>query len=59
VQWADTAISTWGKNLSERLKPRGVNTAVARKLAVTMLAIWKAELPYEAYPKNAAMVTET
>jgi hypothetical protein len=35
-----------------------VNTAVARKLAVTMLAIWKAELPYEAYPKSADL-TET
>ena len=59
VQWADTAISSWGKKLSERLKPRGVHTAVARKLAVTMLAIWKAELPYEAYPKNGATLTET
>lgn len=52
VQSANTAISSWGKRLSERLKPRGVHTAVARKLAVTMLAIWKAEVAYEAYPQR-------
>jgi transposase len=56
MQFADTAISTWGKKLSERLKPRGVYTAVARKLAVTMLAIWKAEVPYEAYPTEMSDV---
>lgn len=59
VQWADTAISAWGKKLSERLKPRGVHTAVARKLAVTMLAIWKAGVPYEAYRRKGATRTET
>lgn len=58
VQWADTAISSWGKKLSERLKPRGVHTAVARKLAVTMLAIWKADVPYEAYPQNGVTFTD-
>jgi len=58
VQWADTAISSWGKKLSERLKPRGVHIAVARKLAVTMLAIWKADVPYEAYPQNGVAFTD-
>jgi transposase len=50
VRWADTAISTWAKGLSGRLKKRGVQTAVARKLAVTMLAMWKAGQRYEPYP---------
>jgi transposase len=52
AKWADTAISSWAKELSKRLKPGGVTTAVARKLAVTMLSIWKADRPYEPYPAS-------
>jgi len=51
IRWADTAISTWAKGLSRRLRKRGVQTAVARKLAVTMVAMWKAEKKYEPYPR--------
>jgi len=50
MRWADTAISTWAKGLSSRLQKKGVQTAVARKLAVTMVAMWKAEKAYEPYP---------
>jgi transposase len=50
VRWADTAISRWATELSGRLKPRGVHTAVARKLAVVMLSMWKSGQPYTAYP---------
>jgi hypothetical protein len=41
LRHADSALTAWGSSLSERLKKRGVNSAVARKLAVTMLAMWK------------------
>jgi transposase len=50
ILWADTAMSTWAKGLAGRLRNRGVQTAVARKLAVTMLAMWKAEEQYQPYP---------
>ena len=50
IRWADSAISTWAKGLSRRLQKNVVQTAVARKLAVTMLAMWKTDKEYEPYP---------
>jgi transposase len=59
LRWADSAISTWAKCLSGRLKKRGVQTAVARKLAVTMLAMWKAGQEYKPYPDVAERPAKT
>jgi transposase len=53
VQWANTAISAWAQGLSKRLGKRGVQVAVARKLAVTMVALWKADANYEPFPPVA------
>lgn len=50
IHFADSALSTWAKELSRRLGKRGVQTAVARKLAVIMLALWKGDEQYEPYP---------
>lgn len=52
ARWAETAISAWASRLSERLRTRGVQTAVARKLAVTMVAMWKAESRYQPFPQT-------
>lgn len=49
LKCADSALALWGTNLSERLKKRGVCVALARKLAVTMLAMWKSGERYEPY----------
>ncbi len=50
IRWADSAISAWAKGLSSRLRSRGVQVAVARKLAVTMIAMWKSGADYEPFP---------
>lgn len=52
ARWAETAISSWAAGLSDRLRTRGVQTAVARKIAVTMLALWKAETRYRPFPQT-------
>jgi transposase len=41
LKCADSALALWGSDLSERVKKRGVYVALGRKLAVTMLAMWK------------------
>jgi transposase len=46
---ADSSLALWGSSLSERLKKRGVHVAIARKLAVAMLAIWKSGEHYDPY----------
>jgi transposase len=46
---ADSALALWGADLSERLRMRGVCVALARKLAVTMLAMWKSGGHYDPY----------
>jgi Transposase and inactivated derivatives len=46
---ADSALAVWASKLSERAKKRGVYVALGRKLAVTMLAMWKSGEPYDAY----------
>ena len=47
VKHGNTALAAWGLALSEKLWKGGVHTAVARKLAVTMLAMWKPGKSYE------------
>jgi len=46
---ADSALAQWAGNLSQRLKKRGVHVALARKLAVTMLSMWKSGEQYDPY----------
>jgi len=49
LKCANSELALWGTKLSERLKKRGVYVALARKLAVTMLAIWKSGDAYSPY----------
>jgi transposase len=44
----DTALGEWANMLSERLGRRRANVALARKLAVVMLTMWKTAAPYRA-----------
>ena len=47
LRFGNSSLTTWGAGLSERLGKRGVQTALARRLAVTMLAMWKTGEPYD------------
>jgi transposase len=49
LKHANSALSTWGAGLSCRLRKGGVHVAVARKLAITMLAVWKSGERYNPY----------
>jgi transposase len=49
LRFANTALTDWGAVLSQRLRSRGVQVAVARKLAVVMLAMWKSGERYEPF----------
>lgn len=46
---ANSSLTAWGAALSERLRKRGVQVAIARKLAITMLAMWKSGERYDPY----------
>jgi transposase len=46
----ETALKRWGLGLAERIGMRRARIAVARKLAVIMLAVWKSGQPYEPFP---------
>jgi transposase len=52
---AHSSLALWATNLSERLSKRGVHVALARRLAVTMLAIWKSDNHYD--PNYCAWAT--
>lgn len=54
LRHADSAIATWGAGLLARLGKGAVHVAVARKLAVTMLAMWKSGQPY--HPHHGSCV---
>jgi len=60
LKHADSALANWGAGLSDRLGKGGVHVAVARKLAVTMLAMWKSEEPFDPYhgTSRADLATE-
>jgi transposase len=47
LRTARSSLALWATNLSERLSKRGVHVALARRLAVTMLAIWKSGDHYD------------
>jgi len=50
----DSALKQWGTALASRIGYRRATIAVARKLAVLMLTIWKTEVDYMAFPREAA-----
>lgn len=49
LRYGKSALTAWGENLGERLRRGGVKVAIARKLAITMLAIWKSGDRYQPY----------
>jgi len=55
---ADSSLALWGTELSERLRKPGVYVALARKLALTMLAIWKSGDRYDPYYATSATKPE-
>lgn len=55
---ADSSLALWGAELSERLKKSAVHVALARKLAVTMLAIWKSGEHYDPHFEPSAKTPE-
>jgi transposase len=46
LRYAKSDLQIWGDGLAERVGKQRARTAVARKLAVTMLAMWKSDEPY-------------
>jgi transposase len=47
LRFGNSAISEWGQRLMERRSKRQAHIAVARKLAVVMIAMWKSGQPYD------------
>lgn len=47
---APSALRSWGLKLAQRLGPKRARTAVARKLAVLLLGLWKREDHFHATP---------
>jgi transposase len=47
LRFADSAISEWGRRLMERRSNLQTHVAVARKLAVVMIAMWKSGQRYD------------
>lgn len=48
----DSALRDWGLAIAARSGRSKARVAVARKLAVTMLSIWKSGQPYQPYPSR-------
>lgn len=48
----DSALLTWGKALRARMGFSRARVAVARKMAVVLLGMWKAGRPFEPYPQG-------
>ena len=49
LRTGQSSLALWGAALAERLGKPGVHVALARKLAVVMLAIWKSGEDYHPY----------
>ena len=47
LRYGDTALRTWGANLMDRRGKRRAQVAVARKLAVIMISMWKSNEAYD------------
>lgn len=46
----DCALKDWHKALKERVGPKRARIALARKLAIVLLAMWKKDEPFIPYP---------
>jgi transposase len=47
LRYAKSDLQAWGEALTERIGKQRARTAVSRKLAITMLAMWKSGEPYQ------------
>lgn len=47
LRYGDSALRTWGECLINRSSKRQAQVAVARKLAVIMISMWKSKEPYD------------
>ena len=47
LRYAKSDLQLWGESLAERIGKQRARTAVSRKLAVTMLAMWKSGESYQ------------
>jgi transposase len=47
LRYAKSDLQVWGESLAERVGKQRARTAVSRKLAVTMLAMWKSGESYQ------------
>jgi transposase len=43
----DTGLRSWAKAIAERTGPRNAKVALARKLAVTLHAMWRTNTPFQ------------
>lgn len=48
----DCALKNWAVQLQERIGRKRANVAVARKLAIVLLTMWRTDRPFEAYPSR-------
>lgn len=48
----ECALTDWGRGLAQRVGHSKARIAVARKLAVLLLSMWKSEKDFEPYPVN-------
>jgi transposase len=48
----ESAITVWGRELAARIGHSKARVAVARKLAVILLSMWKSGRAYQPYPQN-------
>ena len=48
----DCALKDWAMAAKERLGARRANVAVARKLAIILLCMWKTRTPFRLYPQS-------
>jgi len=55
LRWGTSAINTWGRGLMERMSSGRARVAVARKLAVMMIAMWKSGERYDPHHGNVCM----
>ena len=54
LRYAKSDLQVWGKSLAERAGKQRARTAVSRKLAITMLAMWKSGEPYHSDRRECA-----
>jgi hypothetical protein len=62
LQYGSSALTAWGAVLAEHLGKKGVLVAVGRKIAITMLSMWKSGERYDPYrgcPLKGALTKES